>query len=934
MQPRQAQTLFHEENVTRNPYTPRLWLDYIKYLSTVSDFVPTLQFPVFERAVAALPGSYKIWHLYVKTFRSYAEKNHPNHPSREGALDVSSRAARTLRVSPVIWSFYVDQLAAERRFPRARGAINDALRALPITQHVNIWNVVTETFLPVAHPRTSVLLLRRYAKLNPSAGKERLWRYMRRAKMWDEAIEHLATCLSDPEWKPESSTREQLWLQLASVASTHGAGVTSADVPRLLRAAVDEDTPHKAEIWVSRAEYYIRRGLFEHARDVYEEAVCTVTAVRDFAVLFDAYAKFEESLVTAAMDDLEQLKEEGDATATSEAEDMLDLLMDRLEYLTNRRPMLLSDVWLRQNPHNVHEWHKRARMFKQAKDAPNVVDTYTKAVQIVDPWRATNGRPHTLWLAFAAYYEQADDLKSARRVLEKAVQDPEHFRSAHDFAAVWCEYSEMELRCNTIEAARNVLLRAVEKPERVRNKEAERLQGMSKSNMHAVVGAGAGNNVISREYDNSSPAWDAYKSRRIWHMLIDLSQSICPAEDVIELHNRMLRLKIATSPGILNGGAYLESKRLFEQAFRLYDKAVSTLPWPDVLNVWVVYLTKFVKRFGARSLERARDLFEEAIRSAPSTKKAGIVYPHPNLRLLYIMYADMEEKYSLARHAFKVLARAAKAVQEEDRPSMYRMYIVKLASVLGVTKTRPIYEEAITSLTELAEVLSFAVRYAAMETRLGEIDRARGIYRQTCQVAHTRARGIHEVFWQAWNDFELAHGSEDTFRDMLREKRQAHLQERTVYTDQSMLLGEGNGIENMVKDTESGEGNEQDGEEVVDNNETEETSPDAPQDKVNEPNLASNGTKPIGGEDAADLMPPSSETSDVTAVEASGSDKLKIVQKDLPAGVRNLVAAAHAARSLKRKHDYKEGEDEIEKNVDEDVSKRPIGTVERSKRRR
>ena len=29
-----------------------------------------------------------------------------------------------------------------------------------------------------------------------------------------------------------------------------------------------------------------------------------------------------------------------------------------------RRPELLSSVMLRQNPHNVHEWHKRAKLFQ------------------------------------------------------------------------------------------------------------------------------------------------------------------------------------------------------------------------------------------------------------------------------------------------------------------------------------------------------------------------------------------------------------------------------------------------------------------------------------------------------------------------------------------------------------------------------------------
>ena len=48
-----------------------------------------------------------------------------------------------------------------------------------------------------------------------------------------------------------------------------------------------------------------------------------------------------------------------------------------------RRPELLSSVMLRQNPHNVHEWHKRARLF--AGHPHKQILTYTEAVKTVDP---------------------------------------------------------------------------------------------------------------------------------------------------------------------------------------------------------------------------------------------------------------------------------------------------------------------------------------------------------------------------------------------------------------------------------------------------------------------------------------------------------------------------------------------------------------------
>ena len=38
------------------------------------------------------------------------------------------------------------------------------------------------------------------------------------------------------------------------------------------------------------------------ARDVYEEAILTVVTVRDFTQVFDAYAQFEESMISAKME--------------------------------------------------------------------------------------------------------------------------------------------------------------------------------------------------------------------------------------------------------------------------------------------------------------------------------------------------------------------------------------------------------------------------------------------------------------------------------------------------------------------------------------------------------------------------------------------------------------------------------------------------------
>lgn len=50
-------------------------------------------------------------------------------------------------------------------------------------------------------------------------------------------------------------------------------------------------------LWTSLADYYIRQGMYESARDVYEEGLTTVTTVRDFSLIFDTLTQFEETLL-------------------------------------------------------------------------------------------------------------------------------------------------------------------------------------------------------------------------------------------------------------------------------------------------------------------------------------------------------------------------------------------------------------------------------------------------------------------------------------------------------------------------------------------------------------------------------------------------------------------------------------------------------------
>jgi hypothetical protein len=66
--------------------------------------------------------------------------------------------------------------------------------------------------------------------------------------------------------------------------------------------------------------------------------------------------------------------------------------------------------------------------------------------------------------------------------------------------------------------------------------------------------------------------------------------------------------------------------------------------------------------------------------------------PAEDAKPLYLQYAKLEEEHGLDRHAMAIYDRATKAVTDQEKLSIYEIYIARAAEFLGVPKTRAIYE--------------------------------------------------------------------------------------------------------------------------------------------------------------------------------------------------------------------------------------------------
>ncbi|KAL2800398.1 hypothetical protein BJX66DRAFT_147836 [Aspergillus keveii] len=727
------QDTVYEQDLLRNSGSIKPWLAYIEYKQQNGTLYE--QAFVMERACKQLPRSYKLWKMYLD-FRTTHLRNRNATKYRAEFQKVNAlfeRALILLNKMPRIWELYLSFMLQQPLVTQTRRTFDRALRALPVTQHNRIWKLY-KNFARSASGQTAVKIWARYMQIHPENAEDYV-NLLVEMGQYTEAVKRYMEILDNPRFQSkEGKSNFQLWTEMVDLLVSKAKKIetgpqTGIDVDAILRSGIDRFADQRGKLWAGLATYWITKGNFEKARDVFEEGITTVMTVRDFTLVFDSYVEFEESIIGNLMEAAAVRTDNGQAD--EEADFDLDLRMLRFEQLMDRRPFLVNDVLLRQNPNNVIEWEKRVALW--GDNNVEIVQTYTAAIAAINPKKAV-GKFSELWVNYAKFYERGGDLGTARVIFEKAVKVP--FKSVAELAETWCEFAEMELRSENFDQAVEIMAKATQAPKK---------------------------STVDYFDETLSPQQRVHKSWKLWSFYVDLVESVSSIEETKKVYERIFELRIATPQTVVNFANLLEEHKYFEDSFKVYERGLDLFTYPVAFELWNLYLTKAVDR--KIGIERLRDLFEQALDGCPPK------FAKP----LYLMYGNLEEERGLARHAMRIYERATRAVSDEDRFEMFEFYITKSASNFGLTSTRPIYERAIAALPD-QEAKEMCLKFAEMERRLGEIDRARAIYGHASQFCDPRTNA---PFWQKWEAFEVQHGNEDTFKEMLRIKRSVQAQYNT-----------------------------------------------------------------------------------------------------------------------------------------------------------
>ena len=814
----------YERSLVRLHKMPSIWLHYAAFVALYNPQCdPTLVRHIYDRALIALPASQheRIWEDYlcwvtgILPTKSGQDKNKNNdwtNISRKGIHNVKYGFE-----SPLIAQW------------RKNGWGYNQIQSMNSDKenHTNNKGKKMMGYLSTVPTETALRILRRHANCFDTTFREDLATLcITRYERYGEAATLLLSLLNNNSgggqfMSPNGTTRHELWLRFADVCTGHPneAKVAGVDFDGIVRAVLkgqdvggsgansgggsgalgfkvfdnsskddeqqqttnNKSTPQvlnhrlgemEGTLWTRLAEYHVRAGDFELARSVYEEALDAITRVRDFSLVFDAYVKFEEGVIEALMELMEEEEddEEDDdeeTTAAVDNEDMdillgdnavnpysnnndegndatgggasadVELAISRAEHLTSRRPLLLNRVLLRQNPHNVGEWIKRSQLYLDLNEVNMAVTALEESLKAVSANKSVNGSPSTLVLTLVDIHENRQkDVNAARKVLERVCTNSEYdFQDSDDLAQCHAAWVELELRQEDWDMALNLARRSVSG--KVGKKSSKATRGLS-------------------------------RSLRLWNLLFDLEESLGTVQTTKDAYDRALELKVATPSHVLNYATFLKDKKYFEESFAAYERGLGLFPFPHAgaVLLWKNYLTNFLERYEGSKTPRVRELFDRCLTDCPPEESPEF----------YLMYGDYEENHGLTKRALGVYERMSNAVPPSEKYTAYRLYIAKAIQYLGVTSARPIYEAAISALED-GSASRICLEYAKMETGLRESDRARAVLVYGAQLADPRR---DPDYWKAWHEFEVSHGNEETFREMLRVKRSVQAAFSTV----------------------------------------------------------------------------------------------------------------------------------------------------------
>ena len=691
---------------------------------------------------------------------------------------------------PSIWLLYLSFLKKQNnRLKLFINVFNRSLKILPITQHKYIWNVYLEYINSTNIQDLIIDAYSRYLKIDEDIREEYI-NILINYRKHDLLVDEIITILNkDMFYSNSQSTKYDYWILLCEIITINSGNLhdininNKYDFELIIRQGLSRYIDEVGKLWVSLANISISNQDFNKARIIFEEALAKVSNKRDFIIIYNAYLKFEEELINLDNDNSSSL----DIDDNKDIDNLLDNHFEKLNInddasnneqplskseiselkvksklfniksLMERRAFMLSDLELRLNPNNILEWLNRVELCSNNQLKMKI---YEEAINNIDleniniNKKFNIGKVEDLWINYAKFTQiYYKDLKYTNLILMSASKNELlPLESRINVILEWCE---IHIKNNNINSAADICNYGIKLLTKI---------DVNCNNTSSIY--------INNKIKNSNIV-------QLFLLSIDLQIYLDNVDNVINLYEIIINLQIADVNTILNYCSYLIDNNYTTNCFKLLEQIISNnmFVWPQLYDIWLMYIKYFTEHcFNVVNkdssinkhikIERLKDIYEQILSTCPDDKA----------KLFYYKYTYLEEDYGLHGNCIKILHKGIERFSETkssakyDVIEMYSVLISLTAKYFGLVKTRNIFVKALDTLDK-SNVVDIGVKYALIERRLGEIERARAIFEYLSQFCNPSNNDYLESFWLVWDEFELYHGNENTYKDMLRIKR-------------------------------------------------------------------------------------------------------------------------------------------------------------------
>ena len=758
----------------QNPYNFKSWWDT---LSSSKEAPFSIRKKIYLVSLHYLPGSYKLWYNYLKEEREYAKANY-NIPNKyyDEVNKLHEQALIYMMKMPKIWIDFIQFMFEQNLITKTKTIFNKALQAIPITQHKKLWDIYIPYIESLSNcHKTKIEIFKRYIKFNPDY-KEKFINFLIGIKEFNTAIYYIIEILNDENfYSKENKSQYYYWIILCQIINNYPEYIDLSicnkelNVDRVIRHGIKKYSDEVGNLWVTLANYYIKIGLIEKAREIFEEALEKILTVRDFSLVFNSYLNFEQEMMKYnifnseisvdnnlelsckngeneenkltelelnefenAMNELkfeeinyEKIEEDeniqkGDAENNSNIKKFNFI---RVNNLLQRRPFLLNSTILRRNPNNVNEWLKRIELMKEKNDFNQIKKLYEESLNTIKINEAY-GKLSEIYISYANFYEENNNIKKANEIYFKGCNL--NYKKTEENVTMWCLWCEMNIRQKKYKDAYSII------------------------------------KYICT--NNTNKYYKYNKNIKLWSLYIDLEINMNKNNEkqVIYIYNKMIEFKIANIETIFNFIIYLEKIKYYEKIYNIYEQSIELFTWPNAYDICLCYLVDFINHYKNEKSEIFRDIIQ------------NIIVLSGHLKIFYYIYAFYEEKYGLYNHCIDILKEASQNVKDDEKPEIHSVIIAKSAKYFGIGKVRLAFDDAMNNLDK-SFVLEIGLKYISIEIKLKEINRARGIFKYLGKLFNPDNKEYKEEFWEMWDNFEKLYGDTVTYQEMKNELKLSQL---------------------------------------------------------------------------------------------------------------------------------------------------------------